>query len=79
MALNFSSFQRFLLTRKTVIASSVIGALFVVQFWSWVVFILWLIPHIIVALLGLIHGIGLTLCQGKCDSGLIPYVIVTLL
>ena len=67
MALNFASFQRFLLTQKTVIASAVIGALFLVQFWSWFLFLLWLIPHIIVALLGLFHGIGLTLCQGICQ------------
>ena len=65
MDASFRAFRDCVYARKTVIATTVIGGLLVVQFWSWFVFLLWLIPHIFVALLGLVHGAGLTLCQGK--------------
>ncbi len=65
MDASFRAFRDCVSAQKTFIAATVIGGLLVVQFWSWFLFLLWLIPHIFVALLGLVHGAGLTLCQGK--------------
>ena len=69
MEATIGSCRNLIVKRRTLVAASLLCALVVIYYGSWLQFLLWLILHIFVAGLGLLHGAGLVLCQGKRRIG----------